>query len=221
MPQQRKQKETKFKLKQPDRSGPDPSVETLLEIAQKRGLAKAQRDRQAELDAEGEEILIGRLGDSILWTISLTMLHLTLDVLVTHQYAVDLVWRDIVWRTAQAFPGMLYYTLWFSQCELTISVIWLLVYALHPHQEPSKILPRLPNRIHSIVHSLFFFTVSICAGCYLIYATNEHGYFAVMKQAPPIGCLWVWSVIELHILWAVPSALICVAYLKLNGFAFL
>ncbi|PQE07339.1 deacetylase protein [Rutstroemia sp. NJR-2017a WRK4] len=106
MPQQRKQKETKFKLTQPDRSGPDPSVETLLEIAQKRGLAKAQRDRQAELDAEGEEILIGRLGDSILWTISLTMLHLTLDVLVTHQYAVDLVWKDIFWRTAQAFPGL-------------------------------------------------------------------------------------------------------------------
>ncbi|PQE09125.1 deacetylase protein [Rutstroemia sp. NJR-2017a BVV2] len=110
MARQRKEKETKFKLKQPDRSGPDPSVETLLEIAQKRGLAKAQQDRQAELDAEGEEILIGRLGDSILWTISLTMLHFTLDVLVTHQYAVDLVWRDIVSRTAQAFPGMLYYT---------------------------------------------------------------------------------------------------------------
>lgn len=24
-----------------------------------------------------------------------------------------------------------------------------------------------------------------------------------MKQAPPVGCLWVWSVIELELPWAV------------------
>ncbi|KAM3066629.1 hypothetical protein ACMFMG_002341 [Clarireedia jacksonii] len=118
MARQRKEKEPKLKLKQPDRSGPDPSVETLVEIAQKRGLAKAQQDRQAELDAENEEILIGRLGDSIFWTVSLTMLHFTLDVLVTHQYAVELVWRELVVRTAQAFPGMFGYIFSSMQCEL-------------------------------------------------------------------------------------------------------
>jgi len=100
-------RERKFKLKQPDRSGPDPSSETLLDIAQKHGLSKAQQDRQARLDAENGEILVGRLGESLLWTVSLTMLHFTLDVLVTHQYAEDLVWRDITFRTIQASPGKL------------------------------------------------------------------------------------------------------------------
>lgn len=100
-------KERKYKLKQPDRSGPDPSLETLLEIAEKRNLSEAQRQRQEELDSENEEILVGRLGESILWTISLTMLHFTLDVLVTHQYAEEIDWRKVVSRTAQASPGKL------------------------------------------------------------------------------------------------------------------
>ena len=101
-------KERKIKLKKPDRSGPDPSIETLLDIAEKRNLSEAQRQRQAELDGENEEILIGRLGDSILWTISLTMLHFTLDVLVTHQYAEEIVWKGVVSRTLQSCPGKLY-----------------------------------------------------------------------------------------------------------------
>ncbi|KAI9648900.1 hypothetical protein NHQ30_001466 [Ciborinia camelliae] len=101
-------KERKFKLKQPDRSGPDPSAETLLDIAEKRNLGEAQRKRQAEVDAENEEILIGRLGESLIWAISLIMLHFTLDVMVTHQYAQELIWQDIISRTLQAAPGMLY-----------------------------------------------------------------------------------------------------------------
>ncbi|ESZ90458.1 hypothetical protein SBOR_9152 [Sclerotinia borealis F-4128] len=101
-------KEPKLKLKQPDRSGPDPSVETLLDIAQIRNLSEAQRKRQAELDEENKEILVGRLGESFLWTISLTMLHFTFDVLVTHQYAEGIVWRNVIYRTLQASPGKLY-----------------------------------------------------------------------------------------------------------------
>lgn len=95
----------KYKLKHPDKSGPDPTVETLLDIAAKRNLSEAQRQRQAELDAENAEVLVGRLGESFLWAISLAMLHLTLDVLVTHQYAQEIVWRDILMRTVQASPG--------------------------------------------------------------------------------------------------------------------
>lgn len=101
-------KKQKYKLKQPDRSGPDPSMETLLQIAEKRNLSEAQRQRQAELDGENAEILIGRLGESLLWTISLVTLHFTLDVLVTHQYAEEIVWKNIILRTSQASPGKFY-----------------------------------------------------------------------------------------------------------------
>ncbi|APA11357.1 hypothetical protein SS1G_11607 [Sclerotinia sclerotiorum 1980 UF-70] len=197
-------KERKIKLKQPDRSGPDPSLETLLDIAAKRNLSEAQRQRQAEIDAENEEILIGRLGESILWAISLTMLHFTLDVLVTHQYAEEIIWKGVISRTLQSCP-----------------VIWLLFYAFHPHAEPSHLFPRLPAKAYHYLHEIFFFAASISAGCYLIHITNEYGSFAIMKQAPPIGTIWIWSVIELNILWAVPSVAFCAIYLKVKDYAFL
>lgn len=86
-------KEPKIKLKRPDKSGPDPSQQTLFDIAQQRGLLE-------------DEVLIGRVGESILWSMSLTMVHFTFDVLVASQYAVDIEWLTLAKRTLQAFPGM-------------------------------------------------------------------------------------------------------------------
>ncbi len=77
----------KLKLSQPDRSGPDPSKQTLLDIAEKRGLLKTDEEKDIN-DGEPEEALVGRFGEAFLWSISLTMLHFTLDVLVAHQMVV-------------------------------------------------------------------------------------------------------------------------------------
>lgn len=105
MVRQRKEKEpTVIKLKQPDRSGPDPSQQTLFDIANKAGLAQAAQAREDELAADSEPS-ISRIGDALLWAMSLTMLHCTLDVLVAQQYAMSIEWGAIGARTAQAFPG--------------------------------------------------------------------------------------------------------------------
>jgi len=42
---------------------------------------------------------------------------------------------------------------------------------------------------------------------------------AVMKQAPPLGCLWVWSVIELDLLWAVLSLAGAGLFLWIKGYS--
>ena len=103
----KERKDAKFKLKQPDRSGPDPSQQTLLDLAEQRGLLKTQPGEKADdLELADDEPLVGRLGDSILWSLSLTMLHFTLDVLVSHQYAIEIEWPMVVKRAAQAFPGI-------------------------------------------------------------------------------------------------------------------
>jgi hypothetical protein len=98
-------------LKQPDRSVPDPSRETLLEIADKRGLlsgevnsSSGQGDAGIELD-ELSDPPIGRLGEAILWSISLSMLHFTFDVLAQNQYAVEISWPSITTKSLQAFVG--------------------------------------------------------------------------------------------------------------------
>lgn len=218
MARNRKEKEpSKIKLKQPDKSGPDPTQKTLLDLAEERGLLKDQDNAE---NTKGEEPLVGRLAEAILWSASLTMLHFMLDVLVAHQYAIAIIWPKLITRTFQAFPSLLMFPSNKNNAN-NIPVILLLFYSLHPHAEPSAILPTLPKSIQHILHQVLFFVSSIAAGSYLIYITNTFGYYAIMKQSPPLGCLWIWSVIELDLAWACASLLACVGYLKYGGYNFL
>ncbi|KAG9240347.1 hypothetical protein BJ878DRAFT_297639 [Calycina marina] len=201
-----KEKSENIKLKQPNRLGQDPSRKTLIDIAEERRLFQqaAIQNGNTPANLDDEDSLVGRLGESIFWSLSLSMLHFTLDVLVSHQYAVDISWPVIAGRAAHAFP-----------------IIFLLIYSLHPHNSPPILLPRLPPRIQPTLHQILFFSGAIFAGCYLIHISNTYGYYAVMKQAPPIGCLWIWSVIELDVQWAASSLIFCAVFLKYGGYSFL
>lgn len=118
----RKRRETspsKIKLKQPDRS--TPTEATLLQFAQERGLfEEAQQAQQesrtkpagpadvAEDDGSGLSPTAERMLDTILWMISLSMLHFTLDVLVQNQYAVEISWSHVAQRAGQALVGKIW-----------------------------------------------------------------------------------------------------------------
>lgn len=80
-------------------------------------------------------------------------------------------------------------------------------HTLHAHAPNQALLPGLPARLQPALRQAIFFAMSICAGCYLIHISNRFGYLAVMKQAPPVGCLWIWAVIELNL----PLALLSLA----------
>ena len=187
-------------LKHPDRSGP--KGKTLFELAE---------ERQRELDKlnpqkytlhtnntpPGErpfndEDPIGPLGNAILYSISLATLHLTLDVIVYTQYREEVIWGEILKRAGTALP-----------------IFWLLVYLFHV--DFTKRFPLLRN--------LFFFAVSVAAGCYMVWSGNVKGYFYVMKAAPPIGALWVWSVVEMDVWFAACSCAVVVGYVWWNGFS--
>lgn len=129
-----KEKEVKIKLKQPDRSGPDPSNETLLALAERQGLLKAPEVGDESEEEDEDEPLTGRLADAFLWSISLTMLHFTLDVLVTHQYAVELSGPIIIRRAAQAFPSKP-----LSPMHLTSNIN-----SFHSHPPPPLLFPPAP-----------------------------------------------------------------------------
>ncbi|KAK4167637.1 hypothetical protein QBC43DRAFT_362456 [Cladorrhinum sp. PSN259] len=237
MARQRKEKSIdKIKLKQPDRSGP--SDKTLLELADERNLFAEAERRQNELN--GKKVPAARVGklqkipkpadedessedssdddedddegrlspkaerilETLLWTVCLSTLHFTLDTLVHNQYSADrITWVPIWTRAIQAFL-----------------VFSLLVYTLHPHASNPTLLPGLPSRYQSVLRQFIFFVTSVIGGCYMIHITNSFGYMAVMKQAPPLGCLWVWSVIELELPYAVLSLAADGAFLWLNGY---
>ncbi|CAG8975830.1 hypothetical protein HYALB_00009410 [Hymenoscyphus albidus] len=186
-------KSPKIPLAQPDRSAPQ-KANTLIDLARQSGILDAAQK------AQDEEPLVGRVGDSILWSLSLTMLHFTLDVLVANQFSDEMEWRSLVVRTAQAFP-----------------IILLFFYFLHPHPTPPILLPRLPQKLQKPLHQAFFFVSSVAAGCYLIHSTNTDAYYAVMKRSPPLGVLWIWSVIEMDVVPATVSLLVCGGFLKGGG----
>lgn len=121
-----KRKEPKakdLKLKQPDRSGP--TDKTLLDLAQEKDLFTQAKEREAEIQREkrraaGENVAEGgeeeeednvmsigaeRVMESVLWTATIAMLHLTFDVLVQHQYGTELDWSAVWLRAGRAFLG--------------------------------------------------------------------------------------------------------------------
>ncbi|KAI3401792.1 hypothetical protein diail_8170 [Diaporthe ilicicola] len=200
MVRERKEKRAKnIKLKQPDRSGP--TEKTLFDIANEKNLfkqaaAKERKNRGEDADDddneedEDEDLPPGaeRILETLLYTVSLAMLHLTFDVLVHQQYAIEMDYFKIAQRAIQA-----------------LMVFTALVYALHPHAAATTVVPGLPQRYQNSARQTIFLAIGTVAGCYLIYITNKYSYIAVLKQAPPVGCLWVWSIIELNLGLAVAS----------------
>lgn len=202
-------------MAQPDRSGP--KGKTLLEIADERtsalkgmmasgqpfekslgdGLARDENGRvllparDGDDADEDEDTPIGPVGEAFFLTASLGMVHFTLDVLVFNQYAQEIVWSQIFTRTAIAFP-----------------ILFLIVYLLH-----SETAKRFAT-----AKQVFCLATAVSSGCYMIFAGNTYDYFAVMKQAPPLGTLWIWSVIEMKLGYAVASIVVDLAFLFWNGY---
>lgn len=188
-----------YLLKHPDRSGP--KGKTLFELAEERqkeldkdkpvGWRDALKNASASTPAPDDEAAIGPLGDALLYSTSMAALHLTLDVIVYSQYREAIIWGEIFKRAGAALP-----------------VFILLVYLTHV-----QLSYRFP-----ILRDIAFCAGSILAGCYLVYSANRHGYFNVMKAAPPVGTLWVWSVIEMSLPFAALNAISVLSYVWYNGF---
>ena len=114
--------------------------------------------------------------DVALYTTTLTILHFTLTVLVHHQYA----------TSPPSLPSIFYSS---TVASPTPALLLVLVALLHP-------------RSGQAVTQLLFAAISIAAGGWLVYASNEDPYMAVMKKAPPLGTLWVWAIVEMEWEWA-------------------
>ncbi|MCJ1283972.1 hypothetical protein MMC26_003303 [Xylographa opegraphella] len=140
-------------------------------------------------DTLPEGNLIGPFGEALFYASTLTMLHFTLDVLIHQQYRQEIGWSMIAQRTAITFP-----------------ILAVLVYLFH-------------SRASSIWAQVMFLGLSVAAGCYIIYSSNVESYFAVMKRAPPLGTLWVYSVIEMRLEVALLSLVAVAGYFRWGGYS--
>lgn len=198
---------SEIEYKKPDFDAPrQPGHKTLYEIAaerqkelEKEGFYDRYDDKYAYGENAGDHQFwsspddepIGALGEATVWSIALAMFHFTLDVLVFHQYRQSIEWREIWMRMFTMLPAL-----------------FLVIYILH-----TRTILRWKR-----TRQIFFFAASIAAGTHLIKSGNQHGYFAVMKTAPPIGTLWVWSVVEMDLWFAVGHVLVVGGYMWWNGF---
>ncbi|KAK5947660.1 hypothetical protein PMZ80_001814 [Knufia obscura] len=139
--------------------------------------------------------------DTLLLAVSLSALHFTLEALTVHQYAEELRWKHVFWHTVlQAFP-----------------ILSLLIHFMHGHLVSIRTSKRVADAISGL-KQLLLVAIANVAGCYLIYLTNDKGYMAVMKNAPSIGTLWVWSVIELGLVGALAGVAGPGAYAWYHGY---
>jgi hypothetical protein len=121
--------------------------------------------------------------DTIFLALPLSCLHFTLSFLTAHQYAQELRVRPLILNTIfVAFP-----------------TLTLVIHLLHGHLFGlnSARIPRVVHKAAAVAQQIVFLLAANVAGCYLIHLTNDKGYYAVMKKAPSIGTVWVWSIIEL------------------------
>ena len=201
----RKDDAADIQMSQPDRSGP--KGKTLMELAEERRelLSKGQpfskqnsttNTSQNAGKPEDDSVFffnsdpLGAVGEAILYSVTLCMLHFTLDVLVYNQYRQDIVWSEIVSRLGRMAPAL-----------------FAIIYLLHTRTAMQ----------FGVVRQLFFLAAGVAAGCHIVYAGNHFSYFAVMKRAPPIGTLWVWSVVEMQLPYAVLSLLAVAGYMWWEG----
>jgi len=180
-----------IKLAQPNRS--KPKTKTLLEIAEEKRaqLEKEHPDKFKIPEHEEEDESLGPLGESIVYSVALSIIHFTLDILVFYQYRREVEWKEIFIRAARVLPAL-----------------WCILYLFR-----TKTANHVP-----LLKQMFFFTLSISSGCYLIYSGNKNGYYYVMQTAPALGTLWIWSCVEMQLAFAVAHVIVVVVYTWWNGF---
>ncbi|KAL4940884.1 hypothetical protein BDV06DRAFT_12537 [Aspergillus oleicola] len=158
-------------------------------------------DEEEDEEETDEPDPISPLIDTILLSIPLTVLHLTLGYLAAHQYAQEINLPSLFRNSTLVTFPMLTLLIHLSHGHIvsfrrnkpedqTISL-----FPWHPEKASFSFLRKLlfPPSLKTIV----FLPAAVLLGNKLMAMTNEETYYAVMKQAPAIGTLWVWCVLEL------------------------
>lgn len=184
-------------LLQPSRT--PPSHKTLLEIAQERQLVNSDAvvDSQSIttttinpdgslsnsfLSSNPDPLDSASFLDVLLYATTLTIIHFTLTFLVHHQYASEPPSLGPLFLSSSVFSP-------------TPLLFLVLVFILHP------------RTAHPATQVLFA-ALSIVSGGWLVYATNDEPYMAVMKKAPALGTLWIWAIVEMRWEWA----MVCLSF---------
>ncbi|KAE8392226.1 hypothetical protein BDV23DRAFT_58844 [Aspergillus alliaceus] len=148
--------------------------------------------------------------DTVLLSVPLTTLHMTLAYLAAHQYAETIVLEKIIHESLfVAFP--------FLTFAIHLAHGHIMSFGSTQSSEFVSLIPFNRNKLSISFlrkllfppswRTLLFLPLAIYLGAKLMAMTNEEPYYAIMKRAPSIGTLWVWSILEIPVGAAVLGAL--------------
>ncbi|KAL1847041.1 hypothetical protein Plec18170_008817 [Paecilomyces lecythidis] len=159
---------------------------------------KNNDDNDEDTTTDADDTL-SPLIDTFLLSIPLSAMHFTLSYLAAHQYAQDIPVKKLVNESLFA----------------ALPVLTFLIHLSHGHiisfgdrdtgsQQPPHLFDLSLSSIRKLMfpptlRTLVFLPLAVALGVKLVSLTNEAGYYAVMKRAPSIGTLWVWSILELSV----------------------
>ncbi|KAL4930833.1 uncharacterized protein BDV17DRAFT_26829 [Aspergillus undulatus] len=154
---------------------------------------------------------ISPLIDTVLLSIPLTVLHLTLSYLAAHQYAQEINLNALFRNSGLVALPMLTLLIHLAHGHIIslrrgkADTHVMSLFPWHPEKFSFSFLRKLlfPPSLKTMV----FLPGAALLGNKLMAMTNEETYYAVMKQAPAIGTLWVWCILELPVGAAVLGAL--------------
>ncbi|KAK9461433.1 uncharacterized protein V1516DRAFT_696033 [Lipomyces oligophaga] len=114
--------------------------------------------------------------DYLMILIPLTAIHVILDVFVYRQYAQEFTNSELIARGRIAF-----------------AVLFVLHATFHP--------------THSTIQmQMFLLLIAVIIGSYMVIVVRTNDYFAVMKQAPPLGTILIWLAVELEYYFSITAA---------------
>ncbi|KAI5811019.1 hypothetical protein DFH27DRAFT_531069 [Peziza echinospora] len=184
---------TEVPLSLPNRTR-DPKHKTLLDIVDERRPRDAQ-GRPIDAHKKGEsgvdedgEDLVGPFAQAFFYNVPLIFLLFAFEVIVHQQYRQELDLKKITFKCLKAFP-----------------IFLTLIYQTHSYRK------------HALAQAALF-AFSVGAGCWLVHATNRYGYYAVMRQAPPVGALWIWAAVEMNLSWLSASCVAVCGWVWYGGY---
>ena len=142
--------------------------------------------------------------DPLLLSITLTLIHSTLTLLVHHQYSSDPPTRPSSLTTYPPQPTPLRKTLRFllSPSNLLPPLAIYTTLSFITHYTFLTAQKQYPRAVE-----LIYFIASLALGIELVRVCNQDAYLAVMARAPGLGTLWVGCVVRMGVLGGVGSLL--------------
>jgi hypothetical protein len=161
-----------------------------------------------ESDSTDADSSVPPLPDTLLSSFPLSILHLTLSFLAVRQFGQDTRVKDLIRDTVfVAFPALTF-LIHLAHGHI-LSFDTLNTWKSRKNKEAQEAAERAreaaedtePTPMRALfpltARNFIFLLISLLLGARLIAISNDAGYYAVMKKAPPIGTLWVWAVMEM------------------------